>query len=127
MEGKYAFGLTSDKLRNESLSKHTILGIAVTFFFIAKFVYQVLEDEDKGYYHHVNFPILSQSIVWIAADVAELTKPFFEIMPKDRYEVTQIYPRLFELVFNRKGAVEEEDRKALELRKAIEEYDKTHN
>lgn len=80
-----------------------------------------------GYLHHIHSPVLSQSIVWIYADIVDFTNPFFEIMPKDRYQVAQVYPRLFELIFKTKKRIEEKDQKALELRKAIEEYDKIHS
>jgi hypothetical protein len=69
----------------------------------------VLEDEDIGYFNHVRYPILSQSIVWIYADLAEFTNPFFEIMPRDRYEVTQIYPKLYELIFQTQRATKKQD------------------
>ena len=68
--------------------------------------------------------MLSQSVVWIYTDIADFTNPFFEIMPRDRYEVAQVYPKLYDLVFKPQKKIEEEDRKAMELRKAIEEYDK---
>jgi len=32
-------------------------------------VYQILHDEDMGYYYHVHYPILSKSIELIYADV----------------------------------------------------------
>ena len=60
--------------------------------------------------------MVSQSIVWIHADIAELTNPFFDIMPRDRYQVAQIYPRLYDLIFKPQKKIEEQDRKALELR-----------
>ncbi len=74
-------------------------------YVIGQFVYRVLEDDDMGYYYHVHYPILSQSIVWISKDIADFTNPFFEIMPKNRYELTQVYPRLYELIFNTKKRI----------------------
>ena len=99
------------------------MGMALVTFLFGKYVFQVREDEDTGYYYHIRYPVLSQSVVWVCADLEEWTNPFFDIVPKDRYEITQIFPRLYELVFKTKQAKEQDDRKALELRRAIEAYD----
>ena len=75
----------ADRIRFESEFKFALMGMTVVFFLFSKFVYQVLEDDDEGYYHHVHYPVVSQSIVWIYTDIEEFTNPFFDIMPKNRY------------------------------------------
>jgi hypothetical protein len=64
------------------------MGVAVLAFLASKFVYQVLEDDDDGYFYHLRYPVLSQSVVWVCADIADLANPFLEIMPQDRYQIT---------------------------------------
>jgi hypothetical protein len=90
--------------------------MAFVAYLASKMVYQVLEDDDQGYFYHLRYPVVSQSIVWIYADIVDLTNPFFDIMPRDRYQVAQIYPRLYDLIFNPQKKIEEKDRKAVELR-----------
>ncbi len=92
-------------------------------FFLSKFAYQVVNDEDIGYFYHTQNPIVSQSVAWICADLAEFTNPFFEIMPKNRYDIVMIYPKFFELLLAREKRIKSQDEKALQLRKEIAEYD----
>ena len=67
----------------------------------SRMVYLILEDDYFGYNYQVNYPILSRSVELITADVVEYTNPFFDIIPKNRYEVSQIMPRLKELIFQK--------------------------
>lgn len=64
---------------------------------LARFAYQVLFDDYLGYFYQVNYPVASRSIELIYADLVEYSNPFLEIMPKNRYEVPQILPKLYEL------------------------------
>lgn len=91
-----------------------------------RFVYLVLYDNYLGYYYQVHYPVLSRSIELVHADLVEYSDPFLDIMPKDRYQIPQILPRLYELVMKKEKKIEEADRKVMELRKEIEEYDRTH-
>lgn len=86
----------------------------------------VLYDNYLGYYYQVNYPVLSRSIELIHADLVEYGDPFLDIMPKDRYQIPQILPRLYELVAKKEKRIQESDQKVMELRKEIEEYDRTH-
>jgi hypothetical protein len=79
-------------------------------------VYQVLHDEDVGYYYHTHFPILCKLIEAIRDDIVEFTAPFFEIMPENKYEVAHIYPRLWGLLTQKEKRIADIDRKALALR-----------
>jgi hypothetical protein len=62
----------------------------------------------------------------VAADVDSATAPFMDIIPKDRFEVGQIFPRLYDLVFQSQKRIEEKDRRVAEYKKELEEYDRTH-
>ena len=77
----------------------------------------MLYDDYLGYFYQVNYPIASRSVELIYMDIAEFSDPFLEIMPKNRYEIPQILPRLYELVVQKEKKVVEHDRKVMELRK----------
>jgi hypothetical protein len=96
-------------------------------FFISKFTYQVLNDEDIGYYYHTQNPIISQSVVWICDDLAEFTNPFLEIIPKNKYDIVMIYPKFFKLLFGSEERIKKQDEKALQLRREIALYDEKIN
>jgi len=74
-----------------------LLSIFFFAFSISLNIYRILSDDFIGYDYHINYPILCKIVELLYADIEEQTKPFFDIIPKDRYEITQIYPRLFEL------------------------------
>lgn len=82
-----------------------------------------MNDDDIGYYYHTQNPIISQSVVWICADLAEFANPFLEIMPKNKYDIVMIYPKFFELLLGSEKRIKSQDEKALQLRKEIAEYD----
>lgn len=84
MEGKYSSSY-EDKQNYERKDHFVLAAVFVLSFFMSEMIYEVLEDDHKGYFDHINYPILSKSIELIYADVELLTKPFLDIIPKDRY------------------------------------------
>ena len=62
-----------------------LLGIAFLSFVASRMFYLILYDNYLGYYYQLNFPILSRSVELIYEDLVEVTSPFFDIMPKNRY------------------------------------------
>jgi len=90
--------LILDKDRENSNFNISLLSIALICFAAARWIYIALYDDYCGYYYQTKAPILCRSLELISLDLAEWTDPFFDIYPKNRYEITQIYPRLFELV-----------------------------
>lgn len=75
-----------------------MMALAFLCMMSSRMAYLILEDDYLGYYYQVKYPVLSRSVELIAADISELTDPVFEIMPKDRYEIPQVLPRLYELL-----------------------------
>jgi hypothetical protein len=90
---------------------------------MSKFTYQVVYDEDIGYYYHTQNPIVSQSVAWIYADLAEFANPFLDIIPKNKYDIVMIYPRFFEMLLGSDARIKKQDERARQLRREIAEYD----
>lgn len=82
----------------ESEYNVTLLAVAFLCAAVARFAYQVLFDDYLGYFYQVNYPIPSRSVELIYADLVEYSDPFLDIIPKNRYEIPQILPRLYELI-----------------------------
>ena len=87
----------------------TLLGLAFICFAAARWIYLALNDNYLGYLYQINSPILCRSLELVFMDVAELTDPFFDIMPKNRYEIPQIYPRLYELISQKEKKIANHD------------------
>lgn len=115
-----------DKKRDSSYYDIVLMVLVFVTYQSAKFVYEVLHDELRGYAHHIRYPILSKMVELVAADVESATAPFMDIVPRDRYQVGQIFPRLYDLVLQRQKRIEEKDRRVAEYKKELEEYDRTH-
>jgi hypothetical protein len=82
-----------------------MLAVAFLCFAFARMAYLILWDDYLGYLYQLHYPILSRSIELIYADLVDYTDPFLDIMPKDRYEIPQILPRLYELVVQKEKRV----------------------
>lgn len=68
-------------MRDRSQVKWAIISLTFLSTCLSVFWYQVLHDDDLGYFYHTNFPILCKLVEAITQDTITATKPFFDIVP----------------------------------------------
>lgn len=87
-----------DRLHKHYHSKWIVLSLMTLSTWASAFIYQVLHDDDIGYYHHVHYPLICKMIEALSSDLVDFSSPFLEIVPENRYQLTQVYPKLWALM-----------------------------
>ena len=54
------------------------------------------------YFFYVNYPLVMKLLESNIYHVEKAVEPFFEIIPKEKYEIPQVWDRLFNVIFNTK-------------------------
>ncbi len=54
------------------------------------------------YYFYVNYPLAMKFLESNIYHAEKAIEPFFEIIPKEKYEVPQVWDRLLNVIFNTK-------------------------